>query len=78
MHPEESSVPSVGHLLTASLACVLPQELANHCLCNGLDHARIRIGDVEALSISSAPADVESMVELGSKGRNRRTTCGRW
>jgi hypothetical protein len=62
MHPEESSVSTAGHLLTTGLARVFPQELANHSLRNGLDHARICVGDIETLSISGAPADVESLV----------------
>lgn len=74
MHPEVPTMPSVGHLARDSFAGVLPQIFSDHCLSYRLDHARIRVR-TETVG-HSIRADVEPLIQLRGKGRQRRPSGG--
>lgn len=70
MNPEEATVTRFGHCLAPCLPRVLPKELATHGLCDGLDHARVCHGRVQAgLAESHARGDIEMVINLGAERR---------
>lgn len=67
--PEVPAMSRARHLIRNRLPCVLPQELANHSLCDCLDHARIGTLSIPIRHHASETAreHVEPLVDLRCK-----------
>ena len=67
MDPEEAAMAVAGKLSPASFSGVFPQVLANHCLCNSLNHARVRATLKPVPHTHAINSDVEPLVKLRSE-----------